>query len=109
MATIELGGHLRKAGDGYECSNLYLDGDALMEAIDLPLVGVVLAKGHNWIGDFVFPPEDPDTPVGGGNRIDLQADYGRVRITIEQLGTPEEEAKQQEISRLRAALASAGD
>ena len=91
MAKIELVGHLRKAGDGYECSNLYLDGDALMEAIDLPLVGVVLAEGHNWISDFAFPPKEPDTPVGYGNRIDLQADYGRVRITIEQLDVKEEE------------------
>ncbi len=44
-----------------------------------------------------------------GKRLWATYDFGRVRITIEQLGTPEEEAKLQEISRLCTALASAGE
>jgi hypothetical protein len=56
----------------------------------------VLAEGHNWIEDFTEPgwvrerlkKEAPEY----ASRIDLQADYGRVRITIEQLGMPEDAA-----------------
>jgi hypothetical protein len=102
-APVVLEGHLRYAGDGSECSELYLDGQSL--ARKLP--GYEPGRGE-WVPAFADwdEPEayDPANETQAFNlchgyqllvdgkvhwRCMLFADWGRVRITIEPLGDGE--------------------
>ena len=107
---VVLEGHLRYAGDGYEWSGFYLDNLSLESRLGA-LIQHVDHQYHHWV---VSPPWDgeaepgqpePWTPVdrdalmrayeearAAGSEdapyvdtLALQADYGRLRITIERL------------------------
>ena len=107
---VVLEGHLRHAGDGYECSGFYLDNlslesrlGALIEHVDHPYHYWVVAPP--WDGKVEPGQPEPWTPVdrdartrayrdarSAGNEtlphvdmLALSRDYGRVRITVERL------------------------
>ena len=74
MKRFEIEGQLCEAGDGHECSNLFIDGKRL-----LPLLKRFGYLPHSGIVDYL---------PGSRRRADafgdcLLRDYGRVRITIE--------------------------
>lgn len=74
MATLVIAGHLCKAGDGYECSYLLLDGeilDRLLEPHGRKIPNVVVKR---------LPGAKEDTDVWTDH---LQHDYGKVRIVVD--------------------------
>lgn len=108
---VVLEGHLRYAGDGYEWSGFYVDNLSLESRLGA-LIQHVDHQYHYWVaappwdGEAEAGQPEPWTPVdrdagirayeearAAGNAdapyvdtLALQADYGRVRITIERLG-----------------------
>ena len=100
--TVILEGHLRYAGDGYECSGFYLDNLSLDSRLSA-LVEHVDFQYHYWVVAPDGEDSEPWTPVDRDasmraymdaranedphyvDTLALQSDYGRVRITIERI------------------------
>lgn len=99
-------GYLRVAGDGYECSDLYLDNVPLQEFLS----GVLSHhryRGHHWVVGERYADDASHLPMWSPHpyaeelgcrhedkpfieRLSLQVDFGRVRITVESLDVEEE-------------------
>lgn len=105
---IVLEGRLRHAGDGYECSGLYLDDRVLTGVLEATVPHRHYERRY-WVVEPPYEYEErepgvpePWTPVDREAirrarleddgpycpTLALFRDYGRVRITIERIGEP---------------------
>jgi hypothetical protein len=105
---VVLEGRLREAGDGYECSDLYLDDRPLTDVLEAVVPNLRYAWRH-WVAKPPYDPEaqepdapEPWTPVDKAasdkafyendapfvEMLCLFRDWGRVRITVERLEEP---------------------